>query len=147
MLAGVMRVMENDRRKTKNRSELERDYYEIDDYLFTRPIIVRFLADGTRPRSRSTGRRKEVKRRDRVRKQRLERWEKEQKSEWRGRGKEKRREGRRRRRRRGGNAGSSGMEIYRFCEEESGSTSGCTCPPGCTCVHLLPAPAYICIPM
>lgn len=25
-----------------------------DDYLFTRPIIVRFFADGTRPRSRST---------------------------------------------------------------------------------------------
>lgn len=60
-----------------------------DDYLFTRPIIVRFFADGTRPRSRSTGRRKEVKRRDRVRKRRLEWWEKEQKSERLGRGKKK----------------------------------------------------------
>lgn len=60
-----------------------------DDYLFTRPIIVRFFADGTRPRSRSTDRRKEVKRRNRVRKRRLEWWEKEQKSERLGRGKKK----------------------------------------------------------
>lgn len=134
-----------DRRKTKNSKEII--IYERRLFIYTANYRSFPRGDGTRPRSRSTrSKRKEVKRRDRVRKQRSERWEEEQKSEV-GKGGGKGETGGRRRRS-GGSAGSSGMEIYRFCEEESGSTSGCTCPPGCTCVSPLPPPLpYICIPM